>query len=42
MKAVVYYTEIPEKYVHKNMEHMAAEYLRAAALYNEFGLSLAL
>ena len=41
MKAVVYYTEIPEKYVHKNMEHMAAEKLLAAGLYKEFGLKLA-
>ena len=41
MKAVVYYTEIPEKYVHKNMEHMAAKKLLAAGLYKEFGLKLA-
>ena len=33
MKAVVYYTEIPEKYVHKKKEHMAAEKLLAAGLY---------
>ena len=41
MKAVVYYSEIAEKYVHNNMYHMAAEKLLAAGLYKEFGLKLA-
>ena len=41
MKAVIYFTEIPEKYVHKNMEHMTGEKLLAAGLYKEFGMKLA-
>ena len=41
MKAVIYFTEVPEKYLHKNMEHMIGEKLLATGLYKEYGLKLA-
>ena len=41
MKAVIYFTEVPEKYEHKNMEHMIGEKLLAEGLYREYGLKLA-
>ena len=40
MKAVIYFTEVPEKYLHKNMEHMIGEKLLATGLYKEYGLKL--
>ena len=41
MKAVIYFTEVPEKYLHKTMEHMIGEKLLATGLYKEYGLKLA-
>lgn len=41
MKAVIYYTEVPEKYAHKNMEHMIGEKLLETGLRQEYGLKLA-
>lgn len=41
MKAVIYFTEVLEKYLHKNMEHMIGEKLLATGLYKEYGLKLA-
>ncbi len=41
MKAVIYFTEVPEKYLHKNMGHMIGEKLLATGLYTEYGLKLA-
>ena len=41
MKAVIYFTEVPEKYLHKNMGHMIGEKLLATGLYKEYGLKLA-
>ena len=41
MKAVIYFTEVPAKYLHKNMEHMIGEKLLATGLYKEYGLKLA-
>ena len=38
MKAVIYFTEVPEKYEHKNMEHIIGEKLLAEGLYREYGL----
>ena len=29
MKAVIYFTEVPQQYEHKNMEHMIGEKLLA-------------
>lgn len=40
MKAVVYYTEIAEKYAKKNMEHMIGEKLLEIGLKKEYGLDL--
>ena len=36
MKAVIYFTEVPAKYLHKNMEHMIGEKLLATGLYKPF------
>ena len=41
MKAVIYFTEVPQQYEHKNMEHMIGEKLLATGLYKEYGLKLA-
>ena len=41
MKAVIYFTEVPQQYENKNMEHMIGEKLLAAGLYREYGLKLA-
>lgn len=41
MKAVIYYTEISERFTHKNMEHMIGEKLLETGLFREYGLSLA-
>lgn len=41
MKAVIYFTEVPEKYLHKNMGHMIGEKLLATGLYKEYDLKLA-
>lgn len=40
MNAVIYMTEIAEKYLNKNMEHMYGEKLLAEALKREYGLDL--
>lgn len=41
MKAVVYVTEIPQKYERKNMEHLTGEKLLETALFREYGKQLA-
>lgn len=41
MDAVIYYTEIPEKYAGKRMEHMIGEKLLEAGIKQEYGLDLA-
>ena len=41
VKAVIYFTEVSEKYLHKNMGHMIGEKLLATGLYKEYGLKLA-
>lgn len=41
MKAVVFYTKIPEKYAGKNMEHMIGEKLLEIGIKEEYGLNLA-
>ena len=41
MKAVVYVTEIPQKYERKNMEHLTGEKLLETALLREYGKQLA-
>ena len=38
MKAVIYFTEIPPQYEHKNMGHMTGEKLLEEALLKEYGL----
>ena len=40
MNGVIYLTEIPEKYVRKNMEHMIGEKLLEKGLYKEYGKKL--
>lgn len=40
MKAVIYYTEIPEKYTHRNMEHMLGEKLLETGVKQEYGMNL--
>lgn len=40
MRAVIYYTEVPKKYEHKNMEHMIGEKLLETGLKQEYGLKL--
>lgn len=40
MKAVIYYTEVPEKYAQKNMEHMLGEKLLETGVKQEYGLDL--
>lgn len=40
MNAVIYMTEIAEKYVNKNMDHMYGEKLLEEALKREYGLNL--
>lgn len=39
--AAIYFTEVPQQYANKNMEHMIGEKLLAAGLYREYGLNLA-
>ena len=34
MKAVIYFTEVPQQYEHKNMEHMIGEKLLATGLWH--------
>ena len=41
MKAVIYFTEIPPQYEHKNMGHMTGEKLLEEALLKEYGRKLA-
>lgn len=41
MKGVIYFTEVPEKYKDKNMEHMIGQALLEAGLYAEYGKKLA-
>lgn len=41
MKGVIYFTEIPEKYQKKNMEHMIGEKLLEEGLKKEYGKQLA-
>jgi len=41
MKAVIYFTEIPPQYEHKNMGHMTGEKLLKEALLKEYGRKLA-
>lgn len=41
MNGVIYYTEIPEKYKNKNMEHMIGEKLLEKGLLLEYGKKLA-
>ena len=41
MKAVIYFTEVPAKYLHKNMEHMIGEKLLEIGLEREYGRKLA-
>ena len=41
MKAVIYFTEIPPQYEHKNMGHMTGERLLVEALLIEYGRRLA-
>lgn len=41
MQAVIYYTEISEKYQNKNMEHMYGEKLLETAIFQEYGLNIA-
>lgn len=40
MNAVIYYTEIPEEYENKKMEHMFGEKLLEKGLKREYGLDL--
>ena len=40
MKAVIYFTEVPQQYEHKNMEHMIGEKLLETGLLQEYGLKL--
>ena len=40
MNAVIYYTEIPEEYENKKMEHMFGEKLLEEGLKREYGLDL--
>lgn len=40
MKAVIYLTEIPEKYAGKNMEHLIGEKLLEKGLFCEYGKKL--
>lgn len=40
MKAVIYFTEVPQQYEHKNMEHMIGEKLLETGLLREYGLKL--
>lgn len=40
MNGVIYLTEIPEKYVRKNMEHMIGEKLLEKGIYKEYGKKL--
>lgn len=41
MKAVIYYTKVPEKLENKNMEHMIGEKLLEKGIKQEYGLDLA-
>lgn len=41
MKSVIYFTEVPQQYTGKNMEHMIGEKLLAEGLAREYGLKLA-
>ena len=40
MKAVIYFTEVPQQYEHKNMEHMIGEKLLAQANASVWTVSL--
>ena len=40
MNALIYYTEIPEEYDNKKMEHMFGEKLLEEGLKREYGLNL--
>ena len=40
MKAVIYFTEVPQQYEHKNMEHMIGEKLLETGLLREYDLKL--
>lgn len=41
MKGVIYFTEVPEQYKNKNMEHMIGEKLLEKGLLQEYGKNLA-
>lgn len=41
MKGVIYFTEVPEEYKNKNMEHMIGEKLLEKGLLQEYGKNLA-
>ena len=41
MKAVIYFTEVPQQYEHKNMEHMIGRNCLRQDSTKEYGLKLA-